>query len=853
MKKITLTLLVLAVCFMNSLAQPNTWSSRGIGAGGAIQNPAISPQNSLNAYVTCDMGQTFNSNNGGNSWQIIDFNKLNGGIYGKVCYTSNANKLYAITSSSAGYGLKHSIDGGANWSTLPTSPALTNPLSLYTDLTSSLNLVVSDINNIYYSSNGGSNLTLVATDPSTTGIHCAGVFFDLPNIYICSNKALYVSVNSGNTFSTLATHTAAAISATEGVVCFTGAKQGGTTKFFCTTIQSASLTCRTFGSDVGLFSGVYEMTQPMPTWNSITASLLSCNTGTERAYYIRTLPTNTTVVYIGGNITTTAGSTYGNIYKSQNSGATWTSNFLDGASAANNSVIATGWCGSSSYSLYPHDWKAINTTEGLCIDPNNINHLIRTDKSASYKSTDGGATWRQTYVDVPDQNNLNTLINYTNAYKGIGLETTVAYWMTWMSPQKLLTSYADISLSISNDGGNKFLYKYDPTNVRSNPLKINDISMIVKHPKTGKLYAATGDVVGSNGTWDDTRLSLSKGRVCMSSDSGATWQIMKDFGKPVTYIEIDPARPDTMYVCVHDVMTGTVGGIWTTTNVAAGSSSNWTVLTQPARANRRPNNIHVINKDTLIASYYPLDSLNTSQTAFAQQSGVFYSVDRGQTWQDRTGTGMGYGVLNIVPDRNDPFKRTWLACVRSAGSGTAGVYRTINRGNTWFNAATNISPVSVSFHPTLANEMYVCTEFSGLLYSNASNSNTITTAPTNYPFRNPQRVFFNPYNSNEVWVTANGYGLCVGTTSIMTSSSNAELSMNQIEVTVYPNPVKDKLYLKSQQSIAEAHLYDLSGRMMPVEIRNNTIELPNLIDGIYLLQLKSENGQEIFKKILIMQ
>jgi hypothetical protein len=61
--------------------------------------------------------------------------------------------------------------------------------------------------------------------------------------------------------------------------------------------------------------------------------------------------------------------------------------------------------------------------------------------------------------------------------------------------------------------------------------------------------------------------------------------------------------------------------------------------------------------------------------------------------------------------------------------------------------------------------MYLTTENEGLWYS--SNINTLApvfAAVTSYPFRQPERVFFNPYNPSEIWVTSFGNGLRVGNT-----------------------------------------------------------------------------------------
>lgn len=57
------------------------------------------------------------------------------------------------------------------------------------------------------------------------------------------------------------------------------------------------------------------------------------------------------------------------------------------------------------------------------------------------------------------------------------------------------------------------------------------------------------------------------------------------------------------------------------------------------------------------------------------------------------------------------------------------------------------------------------TETEGLLFSSNINSASPTLSQvTNYPFGQPERVFFNPYNPSEIWVTSFGNGMRVGST-----------------------------------------------------------------------------------------
>jgi hypothetical protein len=91
------------------------------------------------------------------------------------------------------------------------------------------------------------------------------------------------------------------------------------------------------------------------------------------------------------------------------------------------------------------------------------------------------------------------------------------------------------------------------------------------------------------------------------------------------------------------------------------------------------------------------------------------------------------------------------------------LYSTTNRGISWTRITTNLKAVgSCTLHPSNADEIYVATEDQGLWYSANRKSATPTFTQLNYPFRFPSRIFFNPYDWNEVWVTSFGNGIRLG-------------------------------------------------------------------------------------------
>ena len=74
------------------------------------------------------------------------------------------------------------------------------------------------------------------------------------------------------------------------------------------------------------------------------------------------------------------------------------------------------------------------------------------------------------------------------------------------------------------------------------------------------------------------------------------------------------------------------------------------------------------------------------------------------------------------------------------------------------------------------------------------------------------------------------------------------------DVNVYPNPVKDRLYIETSTQIQSVEVYDIYGRVQ--NLRNsetqklrNSIDVSNLNSGIYFVKVKTEEGN-IVKRII---
>ncbi len=369
------------------------------------------------------------------------------------------------------------------------------------------------------------------------------------------------------------------------------------------------------------------------------------------------------------------------------------------------------------------------------------------------------------------QNPAGSNITPHKAYQGVGLEDTSTLYLNWFSQQVMNTGYTDIYGVHSTDAGQTWSF---PTGIS---LAGNTVYCIAKQGST--LYAATSnihDIYQSTHVKDST-LNGGTGSVIYSTDGGVTWSTFHAFSKPCVGVATDPNDPNRLYASVASNVSG---AIYTTDTLSAGTGATWSQCAAPPRTAGHAFNINVLNDGSVVATF----SGQYAGSSFTNTSGVFISTNHGTSWTDRTGTGMNFWTKDITIDPTDPAQNTWYAGVRfaygtSGAYNTGGLYRTTNRGVTWTQIFQSIGAESAAINPT-TGEMYLSTEENGLYYSANPAAASPTFTLTNYPFRQPERIFFNPYNSNQVWVTSFGYGLVAGSTAspVVITSNNAYIKLD---------------------------------------------------------------------------
>ncbi|WP_162143035.1 DUF7619 domain-containing protein [Chryseobacterium gregarium] len=108
-------------------------------------------------------------------------------------------------------------------------------------------------------------------------------------------------------------------------------------------------------------------------------------------------------------------------------------------------------------------------------------------------------------------------------------------------------------------------------------------------------------------------------------------------------------------------------------------------------------------------------------------------------------------------------------------------------------------------------------------------------------FSNTAKIYFD-YNAP---ILTNTY-----TTNVQNVLATSETNKENKDITIYPNPVKDILYIQSKTEIVKAEVYDAAGRIITsVNVKGNSVNVSELAKGSYIIRLSSKDKTVIQKFI----
>jgi photosystem II stability/assembly factor-like uncharacterized protein len=825
MKKIYLFLILTGLQQLTN-AQPTTFYPKGIGGGGALYFPTINPANDDEFYISCDMSGLFHSADFGKSYSQVSFTRLPVMNTSTYEFTMDPDIAYSIyNDGNEGYPVK-TIDGGNSWTMLPGFDAgLGKVYRIVANYNDPDQLVMGYYGDIVISNNGGTTFSLVKHAANMgAGIIIGGVVYDGNDIYIGTNEGIFHSSNGGSTFSKM---TDIGIPAGQVIWNFTGAHEGNDLRFFSITANLNDTYNGIMPWDYYNFAkGVYSMDNASGTW---TPRMNGIDFSTDFIMYAGMAGNDISTIYLAGNDNTLNAPL---VYKSSDGGDTWNKVFQ----TTNNQNIETGWCGYNG----DKNWSWAETCFGIGVAPTNADKVVFGDYGFVHITSNGGNTWQQAYVDSADEHPAGQSTPQKQIYHSIGLEPISCWQVYWTTANDLFGAFSDIGGIRSTDHGQSWSYDY-------NGFAVNSLYRITGL-QDGTIFAATSRV---HDLYQSTRLKDAQldvadasGNIYYSTDGGSNWSLLHSFGHPVFWIARDPGNPNRMYASVVHYGGGgssSQGGIWMTNDLNNLASSQWTHLPAPPRTEGHPASIEVLNDEKMVCTFS--GRINPSGS-FTPGSGVFIYDPALNSWSDVSDPDMYYWTKDIVIDPGDATQNTWYVGVFSGWGGPpnslGGLYKTIDRGINWTKLTGNQFDrvTSLTYNPQNLIQAYLTTETQGLWVS----QNMQATVPTwdlvdSYPFRQPERVFFNPFNTNEMWVTSFGNGMKTG---FMNPTSVTEIPSIGSDFSVYPNPFSEKIIIKSKKANAPVHIFDLPGKEIYTGMLSqgiNEINTSQWQAGVYFIRI----------------
>lgn len=849
MKRSLFSLLLGCLLFPHFLkSQFPDFQSRGIGGGGALFSPAINPADGNERYYASDLGGLYHTTDSGKSYDIVPFTEAVTANYGKVCFSQN-NIRYTLLydENNFNYRPAKSNDGGQTWNFLPgdTDP-LEGKLFIFADLNNPNRLIWTDYNHLYFSDDGGQTGTLKMTAANFgTGILLSGVFFDGNDIWLGTNEGVVVSHNGGVTF---ANANFTALPAGEVIIGFGAAKGGGTLRFFALTGDVNNVWATNMGDNYWqTIRGVYTMDNASGTW---VLKINGINITQDYAVYLSMAENDVNTCFIAGSTPNEEAI----VMKTIDGGASWQHVYL----RSNNQNIFTGYQGAGGDFGYTWGGNVL----GFAVNQLNSQQAVMTDYGFIHQTNDGGSTWHQAYLDAADENLAGALTPQKKYYHGIGMEQTTCWQVYWFDENTMFGCFTDIKGVRSTDNGHSWSFDYTGHTQ-------NTMYRIAKHNTQPLWFAATSSVHDIYQTTyvTDGRLqpSYKAGKVLYSNDKGKTWQTMKDFSNPVIWVTTDPSDNERLYAGVISTNPA-IGGVWRADGISNPATANWTKLPNPPANNGRIFNIHVLNDGMLVTTWSARKS--NSGSIFSDSSGVFVSTNSGQTWQKRNHPDMNYWTKELVIDSDDPSQNTWYTCVWSGWGGPANdlgaLFRSTDRGLNWTQITADYQfhrVSSLTIDPNDTETLYLTTEDQGLWVTHdKSAAQPSWELVDSYPFHHTERVFFNPYDSKEMWVASFGNGMRVA--KFDDPNAISELRKPTIHLQILGNPAAASLSLEvsvEKPGQASLLLSDVQGRvvrdygkkLLATGTEYITLLVDGLAAGVYFLKIETEEGEMKVEKIIL--
>lgn len=728
----------MTICVSAGFAAEKEFSARGLGGGGGLFVPSISPASPQLLLVSCDMGGVYRSENGGQSWSMLHTRQGLVQTHTAPPPVYLSSRIYWVTEKNR---VCFSTDQGRTWTTMPPGPWKNSRiLFLAVREGEADTLLVSTEAGLWQGDNAKRpSWRCLAEERGGPVLALGGMLYGVfPGGFIRS------SADSGATWNAAgALH--GEVVALAGSVSGTGAT--GQTVLLASVKEKGLVLSRDNGA----------------TWSSVKTpyeneTALNIPPGqTERLYALQT-----------GSVKTA------HLLCSRDGGRSWNNIFRmppPGRQRGWGNTVAPSWVQTEL------SWGYYFTSQGLAVSASNPDFALVTTQGEIYATRDGGLNWASLMNRA-----LPPLEETSLRFASTGLEVTSA-WGYHFDPhdeQREYITYTDIGFARSQDQGESWSWA-----AKGSRWKNTFYDLAFDPARPGRLYAAASQRHDIPHYLELSRTvggyRVHTGGVVVSDDYGATWKTPYTPDSPTglpnqvcTTVVLDPDSPPekrTLYAGVFGEGDDDKAGVYTSTD----GGTTWARL--PESPGIPPNlhiyrlRLHPVTKEL----YCLITGLRgaTRETFFKVPGGLWRSADKGATWTHiSAGSQLNRWATAFAFDPADPHTIYLTAATPQGGTGAGGVYKTINSGTTWFHilkddrmkviagAPDYDHSMAIAVHPRNPRIILAGTTLHGLLYS--MDGGRFWRRYEAFPFHNAQSITFHPKDPDRIYVTTFGAGVWVG-------------------------------------------------------------------------------------------
>ncbi|HUU42444.1 MAG TPA: hypothetical protein VMX57_01610, partial [Planctomycetota bacterium] len=439
------------------------------------------------------------------------------------------------------------------------------------------------------------------------------------------------------------------------------------------------------------------------------------------------------------------------VYRSEDAGDAWEDRFFNDPRFPDNNT-EVGWL----FWAESRGWGG--PASGFTVNTGDADEVLYTNYGEVFLTTDAGLTWRQVYSHYADGQSPPTQSN-PGRWESIGLEDT-SCWFYEFDPHdanRTYICYTDIGFMRSTDRGASWIPSSDGIDWSNT---VYDIAFDPAVP--GRIWAACSNQHDIP-HWASIAGPTAAGGVAVSDDYGETWTSLYTGlpSAPVTSIIIDPVSPvgaRTLYATVWGY------GVYKSTDGGA-SWTNRSTGILPVE-NRQAYVIKRLDDGTLLCTVAGRRPGNGVSTYIS--GGLFRSTDGALTWTN-IGPSEMWRPVDFAIHPTDP-DIIYVAAMDGFGH-YGGVYKTTDGGTSWTRSVPDFDPTIVGWiegfgvflNPQDPDIVTYTTGTHGIFISTDAGATwNETDATSSPPFRNVQRITYDPADPDTVWIATFGGGVWTG-------------------------------------------------------------------------------------------